>query len=66
MPNENIGTILLLFYVLHLEVERDKKKKKRRGSFPIIENWLNVYATIYLPSTNLCPREEEKLKVVTV
>lgn len=31
MPNENIGTILLLFYVLHLEVERDKKKKKKGG-----------------------------------
>lgn len=28
MPDENIRTILLLFYVLHLEVERDLKKKK--------------------------------------
>lgn len=63
MPDENIWMILLLFYVLHLEVERDLKTK---GSFLIIENWFNVYATIYLPTTNLCPREEEKLKVVTM
>lgn len=32
MPDENIRTILLLFYVLHLEVERDFKKKKK-GAF---------------------------------
>ena len=63
MPDENIWMILLLFYVLHLEVERDLKTK---GSFLIIENWFNVYATIYSPTTNLCPREEEKLKVVTM
>lgn len=30
------------------------------------ENRLNFHATIYLPATNLCRREKEKLKVVTM